>query len=324
MTGPQVFSAEGPSASDRCRIWQSELRERMGLHVRQVSYPFTIARLEAARLNDVGFFRLSASSGYQVERTAYLASQDVKCLKLALCLSGTSTFQNGVDSIRLEAGEWAAFDNNRPYSSTSEGQVKLLVVTLPKRHFLGKNYELNILSMKKISGDRGLGQLTFQFLVSVFEELPSFSAKVNLPLIDVLTDMLHLAVREDEGLCVEAKPKTRLWLRIKEYIGGELQDPDLDVGRIARALGCTPRYLHKAFQLEGKSISRYILSLRLDRCRERLTRYQYQGESISDIAFSLGFNSTAHFSSAYRLRFRETPSQTRLLLKPKTEDLRLD
>ena len=52
----------------------------------------------------------------------------------------------------------------------------------------------------------------------------------------------------------------------------------------------------------------YLIEIRLSHARALLTS---SDQSISEIAFSCGFNSTEHFATAYRQRFGESPSSWR-------------
>ena len=81
--------------------------------------------------------------------------------------------------------------------------------------------------------------------------------------------------------------------------------------QIAATLNCSKRYLHKVFEVEGVSISDYIWRLRLDHCREDLVNSACHAKSITDIAFSWGFNSSAHFSTAFKDRFGFSPRYCR-------------
>jgi AraC-like DNA-binding protein len=65
--------------------------------------------------------------------------------------------------------------------------------------------------------------------------------------------------------------------------------------------------VHKVFQTEGTTVSDQIWRMRLARCREDLCNPAYANQSITDIAFSWGFNSSAHFSRAFKDEFGVCP-----------------
>jgi AraC-like DNA-binding protein len=65
------------------------------------------------------------------------------------------------------------------------------------------------------------------------------------------------------------------------------------------------------FATGGESILAYILRRRLDECAARLADPQWRGHSITEIAFSYGFNSAPHFTRTFRDRFGISPREYR-------------
>jgi AraC family transcriptional regulator len=78
---------------------------------------------------------------------------------------------------------------------------------------------------------------------------------------------------------------------------------------IAEAAGCSPFHLAREFRrATGKSLSRYLLELRLALAVDRLAN----GETnLSLLALELGFSHHSHFSSRFRGVFGRTPSAVR-------------
>jgi AraC-like DNA-binding protein len=123
--------------------------------------------------------------------------------------------------------------------------------------------------------------------------------------------MIRLALLEsaDEHSGVDSKESIRE--RVKRYILSHLRDPDLSITKLAGTARCTKRYLHMAFHSENVSISDYILKLRLQRCREDLLNPAFAHRSITDIAYSWGFNSSNHFSRCFKQEFGASPRSLR-------------
>ena len=99
--------------------------------------------------------------------------------------------------------------------------------------------------------------------------------------------------------------------QIKELIGAELRNPALSVHAVAERIGVTTRYLQLLFAEEGECASEYIRRERLRACLLDLRHADCDHQSITDIAFSWGFNSAAHFSSAFRKEFGLCPRDYR-------------
>jgi len=99
--------------------------------------------------------------------------------------------------------------------------------------------------------------------------------------------------------------------QVKELIGAHLRNPTLSVRAVAERIGVTTRYLQLLFAEEGECASDYIRRERLRACLLDLRHADFDHQSITDIAFSWGFNSAAHFSSAFRKEFGLSPRDYR-------------
>jgi len=80
---------------------------------------------------------------------------------------------------------------------------------------------------------------------------------------------------------------------------------------LAAANGISSSYLYKLFKPTGQSVGEWIIRRRLDLCRDRLCDQQYQDQSITEIAFDLGFNNLSHFSTRFRQAFGCSPREFR-------------
>ena len=99
--------------------------------------------------------------------------------------------------------------------------------------------------------------------------------------------------------------------QIKAHVRANLRDPGLSVGRIAEGLRLSTSTLHRAFAGESVSITDWIWSQRLEGVRAELCDPGMRTRSISELAFSWGFNDAAHFSRAFKARYGCTPRELR-------------
>jgi AraC-like DNA-binding protein len=68
-------------------------------------------------------------------------------------------------------------------------------------------------------------------------------------------------------------------------------------------LRLSPSTLHRAWSGEPCSLTEWIWAQRLDAAKRDLCDPNRAASSVSEIAFSWGFNDAAHFSRAFRARF---------------------
>lgn len=82
----------------------------------------------------------------------------------------------------------------------------------------------------------------------------------------------------------------------------------MSLERIAGEVGVSPAYLTQAFtRAEGQPLYRYQLGLRLNQALVELPH----SNDITGLALDLGFSSHAHFSTAFKASFGQSPSQYR-------------
>lgn len=100
---------------------------------------------------------------------------------------------------------------------------------------------------------------------------------------------------------------SRIVERAREVLHG-LGFERVSLDRIAREVGVSPNYLTQAFtRAEGQPLYRYQLGLRLNRALVELPH----SDDITALALDLGFSSHAHFSTAFKASFGQSPSEYR-------------
>jgi AraC-like DNA-binding protein len=100
-----------------------------------------------------------------------------------------------------------------------------------------------------------------------------------------------------------------LLLRIRAFIVSHLGDPDLSPESIAAAHRISVRYLHRLFQSEGTTVSRWIQHRRLEECRRELSRPGRMSPAVAAVAHRWGFANPAHFSRVFRAAYGMSPRE---------------
>ena len=88
-------------------------------------------------------------------------------------------------------------------------------------------------------------------------------------------------------------------------------DHELDAGRLAAALGLSPRYVHKILAREGTTYGRELVRVRLDRAAAMLRDRRFDELSIAEIGWRCGFCDPSHFSKRFRDAFGHAPGAYR-------------
>ncbi len=100
-------------------------------------------------------------------------------------------------------------------------------------------------------------------------------------------------------------------IRSRKQIEINIRHPQLSPALIARHHHISERYQRMLFASTGTTVSRYILEQRLALCREALENKSLRDYSITQIAFSYGFNDAAHFSRKFKERYGAPPKEYR-------------
>jgi AraC-like DNA-binding protein len=111
--------------------------------------------------------------------------------------------------------------------------------------------------------------------------------------------------------CRDASQKKIDCKQVMDYIDSHVRDPNVSVQRVAERIGVTTRYLQLLFAEAGDCVSEYIKRERLRGCLLDLRDASLERQSITEIAFSWGFNSAAHFSSSFKREFGLSPRDFR-------------
>ena len=111
---------------------------------------------------------------------------------------------------------------------------------------------------------------------------------------------------------------------VSRHIEANLHDPDLSAGRIAQALGCSRRTIYRVFVAsdgQGQLISHYIWRRRVERCAQ-IIRSGRDYDTLTKLAYSFGFSSSAHFCRLFKKHMGATPSSYACVFTSRTSGKR--
>ncbi len=314
----KCVSTNGIKASERREFWQACTAPVFGsLEVElRGTQPFN-ASFEYTTVADLVFSRLASPVPHRVVRAGLSARQDSRAfVKAVLLTRGGSVLEQDGRTTALRPGEWSIYDTAKPYSMTIPDRAEMLLVLMPREKLLTRNLDLQNLVARRFSGRRGLGKLIWSLISNTFDQIPDIRNGSSHDVADIVIQMTRLALVDFLGERPSLDSKDILRDRVKLYISNHLGDPELSITKLAGVTGCTKRYLHMIFQPEHISISDYILKQRLERCREDLLNPACASRSITDIAYSWGFNNSNHFSRCFKQEFGASPRHLRSEFAP--------
>ena len=308
-----LVSTDQVAPKERIPYWKDLIWQLLGrLRSEARSEGEFRGRLLHCDAGDVKLCRLSASS-HRVARTPDLIRQDDRgFLKVVFQLEGTTWFEQGGRKTLLQPGEWSIYDTMKSYTVSNNGDIEQLVLMAPREKILAAHLNPDELLVQRYDARNGIGRIAGELLHKAFEEIETCSPESADAIGDAIAQLLRQSLMERAGRPTSLSLREALRDRIKTYIHRNLRDPDLSLDRIAAALRCSKRNLHKAFSNDGATLSDTIWRLRLERCRRDLAAPACAWKSITEIAYSWGFSSSTHFSKAFREAYGTSPKLYRM------------
>ncbi|MCW0233992.1 MAG: helix-turn-helix domain-containing protein [Ferrovibrio sp.] len=309
MSAIAVVSTSQVAPAERLALWGDFVGRHIG-HLQ--SDTFGDSRFDGRlELGDIGGLKLCriVASRHRVVRTPnQILNDDRGYVKIVAQIEGAGRFEQNGRKLILTPGEWSMYDTTRTYIVSNPEPINQLALLLPRDRLTRLGLNLDDAAVHRFSGRQGVGRLVFDLLSSAFAELPALAGpRGGGEFADTIANLVRLAVLDQMGVQSDSAMRETTRDRVKAFIQANLQDPMLSLDRVATAVGCTKRNLHKLFTIEDETLNSHIWSCRLDRVRQDLANPALLQRSITDIAFAWGFNSSTHFSRSFRERYGVAP-----------------
>ncbi|QAY63715.1 helix-turn-helix domain-containing protein [Xylanimonas allomyrinae] len=273
------------------------------------------AAVRAATLRGFSLVEIAAVP-HVVERTRKLLGETTTepAYKASLMLEGTGYIcQDGHDVV-LKPGDVAVYDTTRPYTLVFDDHMRTIVAMFPKRLVDLADDRVARLTATALGRDDTLGEMVGSVLAQLAGRLQLVTASTGWRLARNAVDLVTILLRDQLGEERTGLPAERLE-NVLAYIEAHLGDPDLSPTTIADAHYISVRSLHLLFKHTEVSVSSYIRTRRLERCRTDLADPALAGETVAGIATRWSFADAAHFSRTFKATYGETPSEFRARLR---------
>lgn len=284
------------------------------LHAHRATERDFIGNVQACELGAVVLSRVDATAAI-VERTPRLIRHaDPEYYKLGVQVSGTCVVEQDGRQALLGAGDIAIYDTSRPYRLAFDDSFSMLVAMFPRNLVRLSMDQMAPLTAVRLAGDRGIGSLISPLMHGLARDIDTTGTEIAAHLGDAILDLVTAAFSEQLG---QANADSRgahriLSMKIRRFIDENLGDPGLSPTKIAAAHFISVRHLQKLFEEEGGSVSTWMRSRRLERCRRDLADPGLQHHTIASIGARWGLLDPAHFSRLFKAAYASTPREYRL------------
>lgn len=226
--------------------------------------------------------------------------------------SGT-LWQDGRTAV-ITPGDFVLNDCTRPYEIVFDGDHHdAYVFRLPRNSFAGHVGNLEDLCATTVSGRGAAGHLLLTMVETLRRDIAHLHPSSVLGVSEGIISVIGAGLRSLPAATRRKPSKLAAYhtARIRSYVQQHLRDPALSIGTVAEAMKLSPDHVRRLFHNEHVPLSRMIWEQRLDACRRDLTDPRLARSSVSEIAFSWGFNDASHFSRSFRERHGMSPRDWR-------------
>lgn len=271
------------------------------------------SRLLSARLGRCRLTRLNAAAHLVDGSRVLMDGNRPDMIKLILQTRGLSQFHQANCDLTVGPKALVIYDPAYSYRLDNPMPVEVLMLQVPRetlpRAVAGRLRRP--MAAPLVPG--GLQTILLSMMQTTIAEMDRLDAAGRESLGRAMAELTRTIITDCASADpqAEAPPLAMLFDRIKDYVAENIQRSDLDAADIARRMGCSVRYVYRAFEAEGTTPADFIWERRLATAAEALRHRPSRPGSIAEIAFEFGFASSAHFSRLFRQRYDTTPSQWR-------------
>jgi AraC-like DNA-binding protein len=271
------------------------------------------AELRIGQLGPVKLARLTVDNCSVERKHSHIARNAPRLYNFLLQAEGASTFYHCGKEAQLEAGDFVLCDTGLPHYFLTVDHSVTVMVRVP-----GEILRSYLPTPEQFCG-RHLGcanGLTSTVAAMVRELSSSIGSGLDRQCEErvarYLLEMISMSYTMGAMPVEDASAIT--WQRRKaviQYIEDNLRDPDLSPASISAGLRVSPRYLRTIFTPGGEKMSGYILRRRLEECARQMCNPGWYAHTLTEIAFSWGFNSAAHFTRTFHEKYGMAPREYR-------------
>jgi AraC-like DNA-binding protein len=273
-------------------------------------------KIEKSLAGDFAIYKLTSRAPLAFRRSWMHIRQDkidVTVFWFVRC--GCITVSDAAGRHIIKQGECAITRSTKPFymelAADESGVLENMHVVVPS-HLLHTIVGDNVEVGRAFPTSQGELFLTERILSLLFEEDDHVDAEIAAQLVRTLLSGLGRTIDRLTGagtprLSIAEKRMSE----ITRYINQNFSNPDLNAKLVATSCGISVRYLCYLLKERGLSLSSLIWEKRIVTAWQWLKDERMRHYSICEIAYLVGFKSSAHFSRMFKKHYGQAPRQFR-------------
>ena len=221
--------------------------------------------------------------------------------------------QNGCETV-LKPGDAILIDSMTPFRLDFPSYFECYSVRIPRERLRPLLSNPSAATTVAIQGASPLNQAIkhyIQFLISIADQ-PLDDDQKELYFNNLLGLIAVATSTSTDGREVQHLSQSpKKIYRIKQYILDHIEDPNLTPAKVANHFSISVSYLHKLFAKEEQTFGSFLREQRLDYAAMYLQNKLSSRQTISELAYQIGFNDLSYFWRLFRKRYGITPGAYR-------------
>jgi len=300
------WSTDSLNERDRFSYWREMICNTLfSISPEAPSERFT-ARLTVRNSGPLRFAKCESTS-YEIIRTARdISRAPADHYTIYLQLRGQTVMDQCSESVSFGRNDIVLSDCRRPFRATLSNDGCRAVAVVPRAMVNSRAPWLRQRALYKFSNSHFIDLARRHMVRLISDDLTEIESSL---LTENLCNLLALASANDIPL---KRLQSDFELEnLLAFCEKNLHFPGLSPQFVANHFGLSVRTLHLRFKKIEQTFGRWLLETRLDACSKALKDPLRRNSSISEIAYSCGFNDLSHFNKSFRARFNATPSEWR-------------
>jgi AraC family transcriptional activator of tynA and feaB len=227
---------------------------------------------------------------------------------LAYLKNGSATVEQDGRETFVGIGNFVVVDTSRPFRIDTPA-MQTNAVDISAAHMREIFPQIEALTSICIAGHSGPGAMLRNLLNDVFDHASEMHEEAFELVADAIPYLTAgaLATLPTANDALPNRTEFHHRSRIRRFVRSNLRNRDLSPELIARSCGLSLRYVHQLFANEPATLMQWVWQERVARCGDDLLKRALRSRTVSEIAYSWGFNDPAHFSRLFRAQFGRSP-----------------
>jgi AraC-like DNA-binding protein len=263
-----------------------------------------------AELGELAIMQSVAAKQTIVRRNTHLKDKD--CYYLQLMQQGRSLLEQDNRKLLGDAASGILYYAGESYRLQYAMPSSCFYIEIPRASLINHLGGGTEPSFFNFSTAMGMGKVFADYCILLSRESDFLPQNVHQNLADQLLELMALVIKNPNETYSRIAPARKVPLcTVKEFIDNNLSNPLLTIQTIASHHRVSTRYVQYLFKESGTSTAEWIWQRRLQRSYNLLIAPEHAHRSVTDIAMSIGFNSSSHFSNAFKAKYGSSPRDIR-------------